>query len=310
MAASTLATAAAYGEPARDAPVSAVSWAAIFAGAVAAAALSMILLVLGTGLGLTSLSPFANAGASAVTIGISAVVWVMVTQALASGLGGYIAGRLRSRWVSVHSDEVYFRDTAHGFLSWAVATLLTAVLLASAIGSVVGGAAKAGASVAAGAAKTVASAAGVAGDAVANSNDNDGPLSYFVDSMFRRTADAADKATSPEASPSGRAPTTEVTRILLRADLDKPLPAEDQRYLGQLIAQHTGISQQEAEKRVQDTVNTMQTKAREAEAAAREAAEKARKAGVTATLWLFASLLLGAFSASLAATWGGRQRDT
>lgn len=272
---------------------SAVSWGAILAGGAAAAAFSLILLILGTGLGLTSLSPYGGRGASAMALGFSAIVWVMVTQALASGLGGYLAGRLRTRWVSTASDEVFFRDTAHGFLAWAVATLVTAALLTTAIGNLVGGAVQAGAKVAQGAVAAVAQ----------GQDEGDGPAAYFIDSMFRRPAAAA------PAEPAAPVPVAEVGRILARTGMDQPLAAEDQRYLGQLVAERTGLSPQEAEARVADTVARMQTQAREAEAAAREAADKARKAGITATLWLFVSMLLGAFSAALAATWGGRERD-
>ena len=303
MAASPLAMADTAGAAIADKPVSAVSWGAILAGAAAAAALSLILLVLGTGLGLTSLSPYGGSGASAMALGLSAIVWVMVTQALASGMGGYLAGRLRSRWVSVHSDEVYFRDTAHGFLAWAVASLVTAALLTSAIGAIVGGAVKAGATVAGGAAT---SAVAAATNAQGSGADSGGPMAYFIDSMFRRAP--AEAAEAPRASTEST-PTAEVTRILLQAGVDKPLAADDQRYLGQLVAERTGLAQADAEKRVADTVAAMQAKALEVEAAARDAADKARKAGITATLWLFVSLLLGAFSASLAATWGGRERD-
>ena len=108
-----------------------VSWSAVFAGAVAAAAFGLILLTLGAGLGLAALSPWRSASASAAKFGIAAIVWVCVTQILTSGLGGYLAGRLRHRWPAVHVDEVYFRDTAHGFLSWALATLATAALFAA-----------------------------------------------------------------------------------------------------------------------------------------------------------------------------------
>src|SRR5690242_19838439 len=94
---------------------SAVSWGAILAGAAAAAALSLILLILGTGLGLASVSPWAHNSVSAETFGVATILWVTFTQLAAAGLGGYLAGRLRTKWVAVHSDEVYFRDTAHGF---------------------------------------------------------------------------------------------------------------------------------------------------------------------------------------------------
>jgi hypothetical protein len=87
------------------------------------------------------------------------------------------------------------------------------------------------------------------------------------------------------------------------------LPAEDMRYVGQVVAYRTGLTQQNAEKRVIDTYARVQTKLHDAETAAKEAADKGRKASAYAALWLFISLLIGAFVASFAATIGGRQRD-
>src|SRR5674476_1672458 len=130
------------------ADASAVSWGAIVAGAAAAAALSLILLMLGTGLELSSVSPLAHNGVSAATFGVSTILWVTFTQLVASAMGGYLAGRLRTKWVEVHPDEVHFRDTAHGFLAWAIASLATAALLTSVIGTIVSGGIQAGASVA------------------------------------------------------------------------------------------------------------------------------------------------------------------
>ena len=157
---------------------------------------------------------------------------------------------------------------------------------------------QAGASVAGGAAASVAGAAGRS-----STGPEAGSTSYFVDSLFRKENSAA--ATEPDAA----APVAETTRILLNSLRSGALPADDTRYLGQVIAQRTGLSQPDAEKRVSDTYARMQARLKDAETAAREAADKARKATVHATLWLFVSLLAGAFVASLAATWGGRQRD-
>jgi hypothetical protein len=116
-----------YGTPdinKAPASASAVSWGAIVAGAVAAAALSLILFILGIGLGLTSVSPWSREGISGQAFGVSAILWITFTSLVASALGGYLTGRLRTRWLSVHTDEVYFRDTAHGFLAWGLATLM------------------------------------------------------------------------------------------------------------------------------------------------------------------------------------------
>ena len=307
----------------RDAPIidaqehgSAVSWGAIIAGAAAAAALSLILLILGTGLGLSSVSPWANDGIGAKTFGVSTIVWVTVTQLLASGMGGYLAGRLRTKWVAAQADEVYFRDSAHGFLAWAVATLTTAVLLTSVIGSIVSNGMQAGAAVVGGAAAStaIAATAGEAKNAVDLDKQNNGPLSYFVHSLFRKDS----RAEPAEQSKNGNfqnveqgsaTVASEVARIFMNSITDETLPPEDVRYVGQVVAQHTGLSQAEAEKRVTETYAKVKAKLSEAAQAAKEAADKTRKASAYAALWLFVSLLIGAFFASLAAIYGGRQRD-
>ena len=283
---------------------SAVSWAAVFAGAAAAAALSLILLILGTGLGLSWLSPWANEGASAKALGVGGFAWVVFMQLASAALGGYLAGRLRTKWVSLHTEEVAFRDTAHGFLAWGIATLFTASLLASTVTSIISGGVQAGAQVAGGAASTAATAAASAAGANAPKagSDNGGPLGYFTDSLFRSPKGAKSNASPEQAG-------AEVTRIFTNAIATGKLPEEDARYVGQLVAQRTGMSQAEAEKRVNETFNQAQAKLKEAETKAREAADAARKASAAAALALFISLLIGAFIASYAATIGGRQRD-
>ena len=326
----------------RGAHAVAVSWAAVFAGAAGAAALSLVLLILGTGLGLSAVSPWAQAGASAAAIGVSTIVWITVTQVLASGMGGYLAGRLRTRWHDTPIDEIFFRDTAHGFLAWAVATLVTAALLTSAIGAVVGSGVQAGASVAgaAGSVGTAGALAGVGSLASAETGSagaasaSAGPLGYWVESMFRidhraattPTSSASSAGTSEPAIPGLSAPThspsavemtpaaaaamsSEVGRILMNSTRAASLPADDLRYVSQHVAQRTGMTQAEADKRVSDTFARWQATLRETESAARSAADTARKASSYTALWLFISLLLGAFVASFAVTLGGRQRD-
>jgi hypothetical protein len=295
-----------------DSGPSAVSWPAVFAGAVAAAALSLILLVLGTGLGLSVVSPWAARGASAEAMSWSTILWISFCALASSGLGGYIAGRLRVKWPAVHGDEVYFRDTAHGFLAWAVATLITAAALTSVIGAILNAGANAAATVAAGGVQAV----GQGMSAAAPAADRDASRSlYTVESLFR-TAPAATAPVNPAtpASPSqpdaSAADTrSEIARIFDNGIHDGPLSAEDTRYIGQIVAQRTGLSQPEAEARVTTIYTTAQQKLQQAEAAAKEAADQARKAGAYAALWIFVSLLMGAFFASLMATVGGRRRD-
>ena len=301
-----------YGGPS-DLSASAVSWAAVFAGAAAAAALSLILLILGTGLGLSSVSPWTQSGVSAATFGVTAIAWVTFTQIIASGMGGYLAGRLRTRWLSVHTDEVYFRDTAHGFLSWAIASLATAALLVSVIGSIVSGGAQAGAVVAGGVVSAAASTAPMGASELSKGANDTGPLGYFVDSLFRKDVAAGSALSSPTVdaiNPAMNASSaSEVVRIFLTAVRAGSISPDDMRYVGQMVSQRTGLSQADAEKRVTATFTRTQAAIRDVETAAKDAADKARKASAYAALWLFISLLIGAFAASLAATYGGRQRD-
>jgi hypothetical protein len=284
----------------------AVCWRAIFAGATAAAALTIILCILGTGLGFTAVSPWSFEGISATTFGISAILWLSLTQVVASGMGGFLSGRLRNRTLNVDRDEVYFRDTAHGFLTWAVALIVTATLFASALGAVINSGVQAAAKVTAGVAGS-AVAAGAMGAAASNDHG------YYIDSLFRKNFSTL-VPTSAKSNPNtaGNAANNyhggsnaEVRRIFNKSVEDGVIADEDVTYLGQLIAQRTGLTQEEAEQRVKDTFVAIQN----AEAKVKETADKARKASAYVALWGFIALLIGAFTASLAATWGGRCRD-
>jgi hypothetical protein len=213
-----------------EASSSGISWAAVIGGAFVGAAMSLILLALGTGIGLSSVSTWSNAGATASTIGVAAITWLIVSQIIASAMGGYLAGRLRTKWVSVHTDEVYFRDTAHGFLVWAVGLVITAAFLASAATSIVGGTAQLGAS------------------ALSNTDPNE----YFIDTLFR-----SDRAAPDPNDASVRAETRGIFANALR---QQDVPASDKTYLGQLVAGRTGLSQAAAEQRVSEVL----TQARQA----------------------------------------------
>jgi hypothetical protein len=256
----------------RESLSSGVSWGAVLGGSFVTAALYLILLALGAGFGLSAVSPWSNVGLTISTTGTIALAWLVIIEIIASAFGGYLTGRLRTKWTLIHTDEIFFRDTANGFLAWAVALVVSVAFLASAAASMAGSAAQARASENAPAA------------ALAN------PNMYFVDTLFRSdrvTAEAGDTAAK-----------TEAERIVGKGLTESQMPAADQNYLAQLVAARTGISQQDAEKRVSDVIRE-----------ARQTEDTARKATAHFLLWLFLSLLMGAFSASLAATVGGRQRD-
>ena len=112
-----------------ESSASAVEWGAIFAGGLAAIGITAILFTLGPGLGLTTVSPWSLRNPSPTTFGTAAAIWMIVTQWLASAFGGYLTGRLRTKWVGIRTDEVLFRDTAHGLLAWALGTVIMAALV-------------------------------------------------------------------------------------------------------------------------------------------------------------------------------------
>jgi hypothetical protein len=271
-----------------------VEWGAVLAGAVLASAISFVLLTFGAAIGLSATSPWPNSGASAKVIASVAVFWAMATQIGAFMAGGYVAGRMRSRWHET-GHEVEFRDGLHGGLVWAVGVVVAAALFLSAVGS----ATKTGAEVAGGAA------------AVAGASTTD-PMNAVLDTMLRPTtvAQAAPSSTSgtpPTAgaptAPRARAVTgddtrSEMSRILANAVANGSLTTENRAYLVQLVAQRAGISQQEADKHVNDAFN-----------AAREAADKARRAGVLTGFVTAASLVLSLGAAWWAALRGGHHRD-
>ncbi len=212
--------------------VSAVSWAAVIAGAVVAAAASLVLVALGSGLGFAAASPWPGAAASAATFGIMTGLWLILTQWLASAVGGYLAGRLRTRWAGTHAHEVFFRDTAHGFLTWALATLMVATLVA--IAAVV----------------TTGAAANGAG----------GPVAYQTDVLLRSTA--------PDASASAPAIHAEVTRTLSRAATPSGLAGDDRTYLASLVAARSGLAPEQATARVDAAVTSVRKAADDARKAA------------------------------------------
>ena len=262
---------------AAEASRSGVSWGSVAAGAVVIAALSLMLLAFGTGMGFSAVSPWSGSGVSATTLSVAAGIYLLVAATLASSVGGYIAGRLRTKWTGLHTHEVYFRDTAHGFLAWSFATVISAGLLASASAYIAGGA-TAGLAQAGGAAAPQAGAS---------------PVDYYADALLRPSG--APATTTAGTPGENRA---EVVRLLTNGLREGDVSAADRTYLAQIVAARTGLSQADAEKRITDVIDQ-----------AKAAADEARKAAARFSLWLAASMLLGAFAASLAATEGGQLRD-
>lgn len=267
---------------------SAVSWPAILAGAVIASAVTILLFVFGAGIGLSSVSPWRDSGATASSVTTGAVVWLIIVQWISSLFGGYIAGRMRTKWTGINSDEAFFRDTAHGLAAWAVATLITVVVAASALTSLAGSAARTAGSLAGSAAQATAQA----GTAAASSDAASG----YVDRLFRSA-----QAPSTDAA----AARAEVGRILTGSLASGEVSDQDKSYLGELVAARAGISPDDAKKRVDDTIAAMKSAADRA----RAAADDTKKAAAKLSFYTFFSMLVGAFIASTAGAFGGRLRD-
>jgi hypothetical protein len=271
---------------------SAVSWGAIAAGAVGAAALALLLIAFGAGLGLSAVSPWSDSGVSASTFKTGTGIYLVIVAVMSSAVGGYLAARLRTKWVGAHAHEVFFRDTAHGFIAWAFATLLSATALSSVTGYLANGA--------------TASVGGAASQATRSVN----PADIYVDKLFRPDT-AAQPASAPASSPAGNpipaAPSgansnqsrAEVLRLWTASFHDnQELSATDKAYVVQIVAARTGMSQADAENRVNDVMTEAKT-----------AADTARKGAAKLSFWLTAAMLFGAFAASLAAVEGGSLRD-
>ncbi len=269
---------------------SAVSWAAIAAGTVVALSIALLLVTLGTGFGLASLSPWQAAGPSPTAFGIATGIGLIVVHWVSSATGGYITGRLRKRWVGVHTHEIFFRDTAHGFVTWAVATLIGAIFLASAVSSIVSGGAHAAATAASG----VAQGAGQAATQASSSTS-----AYDVDSLFRSDHPDTDTASSPQTA------NAQASRILATGVTDGDVSAADRGYLAQMVSAQTGIAQDEARKRVDDVI----AREKAGVAKAKQEADAARKAGAEFAIFTALAMLIGAFVASAAAAFGGSLRD-
>ena len=258
-----------------------VSWGAVIAGALAAAAVTLLLLAFGVGLGLSIISPWSDEGVSATTFHVASGVYLIAVAMLASTVGGLLAGRLRARWIGTHRDEVFFRDTAHGFLAWALATVLSAAVLGGATTHLLAG----------------ASAGSIPAGAAAAANSASDP---YVDLLLRTdTTPTASSATTAPAAANMTETRAELGRILSASSLRRTdISAADRAYVARVVSARTGLSQADAEKRVMEVSNQAKT-----------AADEARKATAKLSFWIAASMLAGAFAASLAATEGGAFRD-
>lgn len=264
-------------------------WAAVTGGAAVATAVTVMLIALGSGIGLSSASPTdTGTNPSAATFTVLAAVWLIIVQWISSFFGGYLAGRLRpSLAVGTRRDEVFFRDTAIGFITWAVSSLIIVVLVTGGASSLLGGAGKAASS-------AVSSAAG--GAAKSSGSNTGDPSGYLLDTLFR--------ANTPNPQENTASAQSEAAAILATGatgDISQP----DHDYLVQLVSARTGLAPDQAKQRVDEVIS----KENVAVERAKSAANAARKAAALFSIYTFFSMLVGAFIASVAGAIGGRQRD-
>jgi hypothetical protein len=288
--------------PVETVPFRYLDWGPVILGALGAAAMSVVLLAFGSALGLSVVSPYAYAGISAKGAAILAAVYLALVMVASFAAGGYIAGRMRSPWRTTDETESYFRDGAHGFGVWAIGVLLGAVLAASGVGAVIS---------AAGKATTAIAAAGTAGAA---SNPALGQLSlrptdYAIDRLLApgpAAAPGTQPAAQPNATPQTRADLEAPMARALASSLTKPqLDVRDRTYLASIVANRTGMSQADAEKRVDEAYAELKA----AEQKARDAAEAARKTALIAAFLTAATLAIGCAAACAGAALGARHRD-
>ena len=254
---------------------STVSWGAIAAGSVVACGVTLLAMAFGIGGGLAIVSPWQNEGVSSTTASWLAGLGLVCLAVIASAFGGYVTGLLRHGWDAITEDERYFRDTVHGFVTWAFATVLTVFVIGAAGTHILAGA-SAGSIPAAGAGAAQGASAG----------------DVYVDRLLRPTRQTTQTGDLADTR-------SELLRIITPGMARGGQVADaDRAYAAQVVAARTGLSAEDARRRVDETI-----------AAAKEAADKARRAAMKLALWSAVAMLLGALVASLAAAEGGKIRN-
>lgn len=279
---------------------STISWDAIFVGALASAALSLILVVLGSSFGLAVMSPWIGSGASAAAVGTAAIIWMTATQAIAAGLGGYLTGRLRRRWINTKADEAYFRDSVHGFMVWTIATLATAILLTSTLTSIIGKTAE-----------ITSNIGGAVVDKALTETVKTSNIEYITEKLLRSQPVSAGATTAQsnvgmEAAPAPAAVVVTVGGVLQESLSAGSISTEDLDYLVSVLIKTTGESKDQAKAKITAAFTKMQQSINTARIDSKRYADTARKTSAAAAIWLFFSLIVGAFVASLFAVVGGR----
>ncbi len=276
---------------------SGLSWSAVIAGALTAVAVTIIVVALGSGIGFTLASPW-SASPTTSTLTVLGGVWLVFAQAIGFAVGGYVAGRLRRDPAPIQTGETKFRDGVNGLVVWAIGVVVGSLLLVGAADKI-------------GSAAATSATAGAAAAGMAAASGPSGSIDYFADTLLRASPQGAVAANAAPAgaTPGNAAPGNDaaamhaqIGRILIKAAASTTLASDDRTYLAQIVSARTGMSMDDAQKRVDDVVN-------QARASVTEAADKAGKAAAFLAFWTFMSLLFGAACATLGGILGGDLRD-
>jgi hypothetical protein len=248
-----------------------LQWTPVIAGALVASALSLVLIAFGSAIGLSILSSSPTWRDASPALAVLSGLFLLLTAVASFGLGGYVAGRLRERWhQSAHNDVVEFRDGTHGVVAWALAVVITGLVVAASA-----------AAIASRGVQPATSPVATTGEPL---------IAYELDRLFRAGQRPFEGDLTYTRAEAGR--------ILLAATGRRGVAPEDRTYLVRLVAARTGISQPDAERRVDDAI-----------AGATTAVQKARRSAVILAFATAVSLLVGAAAAWYASCVGGRHRD-
>lgn len=266
-----------------------ISWGAVIAGSLIAAVIAAMLNILGAAIGATTVDAVAQATPGAARMGIGAAIWLVIANTLALAAGGYTAARL-----SGTADDT--DGILHGLAVWAVAFLVSAVLIGNLLAGLASTATSAVGSAAGGAASAASGAASQALPGVSPS-----ALVDRARDTLRGTGGDPQAMTTQQRS-------AEITSLLGRRIARGGFAGEERARLDALVAAEFGVAPEEASRRVQAMEAEAQRTATEAATRARQAADATARAASIGAFGTVAALLLGAIAAVLGARRGTRDR--
>ena len=297
-------------------PLRRVSWGAVVAGVVIAVATQMVLSLLGAAIGLSTIDPMRYSSPDVSTFGIGAGIWWGISSILSLFVGGWVAGHLAAS--PEKTDAIL-----HGLLTWGLAAIVTAYLLASAVGSVVRGGASVVGTAATVTASGAAAVAGPAADAAKRQLEANGiswdAIKGQAQQLLAQTgkpalqpgaiADKADSATDPATNTAANAGSPADFQAVIQKIIDSGKSTVDQvdrDAAVNVVMARSGLTKPEAEARVDGWIKTYQQARAKfdeqkaaAEAKAREVADATAKASSLASFAAFLALLVGASAAAL-----------